>query len=402
RKKAIESLRVHLALAQKRDAGLAQLVAAVRGASANLSSDALEVLYLTTQEGTGSPSPLAEGAEGRGASTTVDALLGTPESNGLFSWWNGQRAEHAGQFADAAQAYGRALPPSRYQAEAQLGLLTSLLELAAKDSPKTAADLLDDIYRDNTTDPVVLVGYAEMKRRLDSVQGRESMEAALAHLERTLAPANRGAVAADLLARGYYAAGRTDLARTEAARAVQLNPSYPPALALSARLAAEDSDYETCLRYAEEVERSLYGTADAKREAPVAAAPHSVLDRPQPTLVDGAYWRAVAADKLGRKQEAKRIYQQLIDQHPKLAVGYLGLAELREQANDMPGALDYVRQWRSQEPKDAAGATAEVRLLAKAGKTGEAERAGEAYAGGNAAALVAVARAFADAKAYDQ
>src|SRR5439155_10923740 len=149
-------------------------------------------------------------------------------------------------------------------------------------------------------------------------------------------------------------------------------------------------------RYAEDLERALYGTAAALGPVPAlgpvsrpspAAAPRSVLDRPQPTLVDGAYWRAVAAEQLGRKDEARRIYQNLVTQHPRLAVGYLGLAALSEQAKDLTGALHYVQQWRAQDATNAAGAAAEVRLLAKAGKINEAERVGKSYAEGNAAAL---------------
>jgi predicted Zn-dependent protease len=351
----------------------------------------LEVLYLTRQ-----------------ADPTLEGLLGKHESNMLSYLWNGQRSQHAGQLADAARAYSRALLSSRFQAEAQLGLLTSLLALADKDTPKTAVELLNDILRDHGMDPAALLAYAEVNRRLDNLQGHDSMEAALAYLERLLAPAQQNAVAADLLARGYYAAGRADLARAEAARALQLNASYAPALALAARLAFEDGEYETCQRYAEDLERALYGMRSAKpvlgpvsRPSP-AAGPQSVVDRPQPTLMDGAYWRAVAADRLGHKEEARRIYQNLVTQHPNLAVGYLGLAGLSEQAKDLTGALHYAQQWRAQDAQDAAGAAAEVRLLAKAGKTDDAERVGKAYAEGNAAALVTVARAFAAAGAYDQ
>jgi hypothetical protein len=389
RAKEIEACRARLALVRAREGEIGELVAALRRPGEEPSSDVLQLLYLTSQDGGGSR-----------LGTAVGAAIGAQDGAVLLNLWNGTKAQHAGRYEDAARAYGRALSPSRYQAEAQIGLLTSLLAYAAKDSPTSAARVIDVLRADNPTDPVLLLAYAEMARQRDRIQGRDSMENALALLDRVLTPLNRRAVAADLLARGYYAAGRSDLARLEAARAVQLDAAYAPALALAARAATEAEDYQACLGYAEELERALYGTPAAKRTAPVVGAPLSVLDRPQPTLADATYWRAVAADHLGRKDEAKRAYQQLIDKHSALATGYLGLAGLRAQANDFRGALDDVQNWRAKDPKDAAGAAAEVRLLVQCDGKKEAEHAAEAFAGSSPAALVTVARAFADAKAY--
>jgi hypothetical protein len=393
RKPAIAAMRARLGLlAGQGDLG--RLVALFPGPADDASGDVLQVLYLTGADGNGKPR------------TLLDALLGWHDSRMLLNLWNGEKAQAAGKLEDAIHAYGQALLPSRYQREAQTGLLTSLVALADKDSPKRALDLIQDLRHDTPQDPALLAAYAEMSLRLDAIQGPASMEAALSDLERVLAPLNRRAVAADLKARGYYVAGRPDLTRAEAARALQLDPAYAPVLALAARVAAETENYEACQTYAEELERALYGTPDAKREAPVVAAPRGVLDRPLPTAIDGQYWRAVAAEHLGRKQEAQRLYETLIDKHPTVAAGYLGLAKLRERAKDMPGALASalasVRQWRAKNPKDSAGAAAEVRLLVLSNKIDEAQKAGDAYAGDNAAALVTVGRAFLAAKAYNQ
>src|SRR5262249_54939120 len=155
----------------------------------------------------------------------------------------------------------------------------------------------------------------------------------------------------------------------EATRAAQLDPGYAPAPALAARAAAEIEDYQACLNYAEELERVLYGTPAAKRAGPVVGGPRSVLERPWPSTTDSQHWRAMAPEDVGRKEDARRIYQGLIDKQPALAIGYLGLAGLREQAKDVPGALVLIRQWRAKDPKDPAGAAAEVRLLARRGQT---------------------------------
>jgi tetratricopeptide (TPR) repeat protein len=392
RKKVIEALKARLALVRDRSSEAGKLVAALRGSMPDLNGDVLQVLYLLNETGTRSH-------------TLLDTVLGLNESNVLFHLWDGQRKQHAGQYADAVRSYGRALTPGRYQAEAQIGLLTSLLALADKDSPRSAAELIDELRRDNIADPVVLLAYAEMNRRLDNVlqgrDGRDSMEAGCRMLERALG--RDSAVAADFLARGFYAAGRADLARSEVERALQLNREYPPALALAARVAAEAGDHEACLSYAEDLERVLYGTPEGKREAPVAAAPHSVLDRTPPTMVTAHYWRAAALEALGRKEEAKRVYQDMMAKHPNLSTGYLGLAGMRERAGDLPGALEYVRQWREKNPADAEGLTAEVRLLVKAGKLADAEQAAEGYAKGkDATSMLVAARAFAAARAYDQ
>jgi tetratricopeptide (TPR) repeat protein len=398
--KQIESLKARLALVRSRSSEAAKLVDVLRGKPSDSAGDVLQVLYLTAQ---GEPSAKSQ---------TLNTVLGKHESNVLSYLWRGQLAQQAGKYAEAAYAYGRALPPSRYQAEAQVGLLTSLLALADKDSPKEAAKVIDELRRDNSIDPVVLLAYAEMSRRLDSIQGRDGMEGGLRLLERVLASQKQqnAAVAADFLARGYYAAGRADLARTEAARALQIDPSYAPALALSARLAAEAEDWDACLANAEELERSLYGTPAARAEADRGPAPHSVLDRTQPTMTEANAWRAVALEHLGRTEEAKRVYQELVKRHPKLSTGYLGLATMREHAKDMPGALEYVRQWRGQNPTDRRGLAAEVRLLVKAGKVDEANKSAEQFVADSMkakdadehAALLTVARAFASARAYDQ
>lgn len=400
RAKQIDSLKTRLALVRSRSNEAAMLVDVLRGKPSDLGGDVLQVLYLTAQ---GDPSSKSQ---------TLNTVLGKHESNVLSYLWRGQLAQQAGKYAEAAYAYGRALPPSRYQAEAQVGLLTSLLALADKDSPKEAAKVIDDLRRDNSIDPVVLLAYAEMSRRLDSIQGRDGMEGGLRVLERVLTSQKQqnAAVAADFLARGYYAAGRSDLARTEAARALQIDPSNGPALALSARLAAEAEDWEACLAHAEELERSLYGTPAARGESDRGPAPHSVLDRTQPTLTEANAWRAVALEHLGRTEEAKRVYQELVKRHPKLSTGYLGLAEMREHAKDLPGALEYVRQYHSQNPTDRRGLAAEVRLLTKAGKVDEANKAADQFVADamkakdadEYAARLAVARAFASAKAYDQ
>jgi hypothetical protein len=398
RQKVVQAVRARLSLVRNRSSEVAKLVEALRGKPSDLSSDVLQLLHLLAPESSTSKSQ------------TLQTVLGKHESNVLHHLWQGHLDQHAGNLAEAARAYGRALPPSRYQTEAQIGLLTSLLALSAKDSPKSAAELIDQLRRDNSIDPIVLLAYAEMNRRLDNI-GREGMEGGLRSLERVLTSQKQdAAIAADFLARGLYAAGRADMARNEVARALQLDPSYPPALALAARLAAEAEDWEGCLNHAETLERTLYGTPDARRETLVGDAPRSVLDRTQPTLCEAQAWRAAALEQLDRKEEAKRVYQDLMAKHPKLSAGYLGLAAMRERAGDLRGALQYVEQWREKNPTDADGLTAHVRLLVKAKKVDEAGKVADQFLADTQKAknadeyttLLTGARAFADAKAYDQ
>jgi tetratricopeptide (TPR) repeat protein len=390
-KKPIEAARARLAPARTRDSNIAGLVAALQGSNADVGGDVLQYLYLTN--------PMENGVKAR---TTVGAVLGQQDSTVLSNLWDGIEAECAGAFDDAANKYSRALSPGRYQAEAQAGLLRSLLALAAKSSPKRSAELIDKLRADNPADPVLLIAYAEIARRLDNIQGKNSMQAALSELERVLTPTKRRAVAADLLARGYYAAGRPDLARSEAARAVGLDAAYSPALHIAAVAAAAQGDYEGSLRYAEDLERALHGTPGAKREAPIAAAPSSILDRPQPTPADAKYLRAEALKKLSRRGEAQRIYQDLIDKHPALSAGYLGSAELQADAGNYEPALRVIGDWRGKNPKDPAGAAAEARILVRARRTEEALRVARSFAGKNPNLLVIVSRAFTDAEAYDE
>jgi lipopolysaccharide biosynthesis regulator YciM len=389
-KKVIESVRARLTLSRSWDRNIAGLVATLQGSNADTGGDALQYLYLTN--------PIEDGLKAR---TITGAVLGQQDSTVLSHFWSGIRAQSEGAFADAAGEYGHALSPGPYRSEAQIGLLTSLIALATKGDPKTSADLIDRLRSDNPTDPALLIAYAEMARRMDNIQGNNSMQGALNELEHVLTPSKRQAIAADLLARGYYAAGRPDLAQSEAVRAFKIDAAYAPALHIAAFAAAAQGNYEGSLRYAEELERTLYGTPAAKRENPIAAAPCSILDRPQPTPADAKFLRAEALKKLNRRRDAHRMYQELIDKHPALSAGYLGLAVLQAEGGELQPALATIRDWRAKNPKDPAGTLTESRILARSGQSGEALRVARSFAGNDPELLASVSSTFTAAGAYN-
>src|SRR5262249_52102555 len=137
-KKTIDLVRARLALLRSPNNNIPELVAALHGSNQDVSSDVLQFLYLTN--------PSESGAKAR---TTIGAVLGQNDSIALYNLWNGVKAQKAGSFGDAAGDYSRALSPSRYQSEAQAALLTSLLALAAENSPKAAAELIDRLRNDS-------------------------------------------------------------------------------------------------------------------------------------------------------------------------------------------------------------------------------------------------------------
>jgi tetratricopeptide (TPR) repeat protein len=409
RKGDVDALEARLTVLHGEREQEAQLVEAVRAGKDDLSGDALQVLYLLTRDGSATES-----------TKTLLAVLGRHQSHVLAQLWKGQVYQHAGQLAEAARAYARALAPSPYQFEAQFGLLTTLLALANKESPpREAFNLTNDLVLEGYSDPVLLVGYAEMARRMDRLLGRSGMQSALGSVEVQLTRARKDpAVAADLLARGWYAAGRPDLALKEALRAAQLNPEYGPPQALVALLYAEAEDWNQCLDQAERLAQLLPARAPAGHNAP--SGPRSILDRTQPSPTDALYWKAVALVHLGRPDEAHRVYDTLTTKYPDLLLGYLGQAGLREKLKDYPGALEWVKRWRDHAPEDLHGLEAEVRLLALSGKLDGADKEAEHFLSNLHAnpgqkqhvkdspaqrewqVLYHVARAFASAKAFDR
>jgi tetratricopeptide (TPR) repeat protein len=99
----------------------------------------------------------------------------------------------------------------------------------------------------------------------------------------------------------------------------------------------------------------------------------------QPTLLDPRVCAATALENLGRVDEAKKTYQDMVTYFPNLSTGYMGMAGILERNKDYAGALQWVRRWRKLAPRDIDALKSELRLLVLSNKTDEAVKLAEGY-----------------------
>ena len=117
---------------------------------------------------------------------------GAPEAGGgqtllyLAQMEEAERHASQGDFRGAARSYQRALIYATSKAEAQRGLLTSLLGVSVRESPEAANQLAGELLRERPDDPALLITFTDTARLLDNVYGEEGMEGALKRLERVL------------------------------------------------------------------------------------------------------------------------------------------------------------------------------------------------------------------------
>lgn len=286
------------------------------------------------------------------AAETIAGLKDDRERMAEVQFLQGVIAQGQGRFQDAVWDYERAMQFIQYKARSQNGLLASLLGLAEKQTPTVAQEAVAKLLKSHADDPAVLMAAVEIDRMQDNL---ESMKERLAALKTVLdkeKPDNP--TGAYVVATTWNKAGRPDIARREIEAAIRnTSKKHLPSVLLAGQLALQDEDWDTLLIHAAE------------------------LDEIQADRLDSYLWKAVAYRGLGKKDEAKKIYETLKIKAPRVSVGYTGLAALAEQAKQYDEALKVLREWRKQAPHDAAALRSEVRLLALAGKPEEAEKVGE-------------------------
>lgn len=263
-------------------------------------------------------------------------------------------ASHArGDCSQAARLYGRAMQYAALKPAARRGLLTSLLALGERESPSAANDLAGEMLRTLTDEPALLLAFAETAVLLDNIHGSQGMEGALRTLDALLSDQRQEAAGAYLLARGWAAAARPDLARRELDRALKAEPKHRRALRLAIELAVGAEDWQRCLDLA------------------------TLLRAAQPDDLEALRGRAVALENLGRTADAAQAYQEIVSKFPDHALGYLGIARLLANGEDTVAALSWTAQACDHTPDNAAALELRVRLLALVGRTTEAESSAE-------------------------
>src|SRR5262249_2701142 len=136
-------------------------------------------------------------------------------------------------------------------------------------------------------------------------------------------------------------------------RALEANPRHVPSLLTAGQLALETQDWAGAVEYAD------------------------ALARVQPDAAEAHRWRAVARENQGRRDEARKEYEELATSHPELAVGYLGVAHLLEKSGDRGGALTWVERCQSKVPNDLGGLRSQVKLLTLLDRGSEATAAAD-------------------------
>jgi predicted Zn-dependent protease len=365
----LKQVRAQIALARRDSAEVGRLVKSLRAEKPGPDVDALAVLNLLLKN------------DNSAARKVLDALVSKQESNLQYHDWRAKLALASGDFAEAARSFGRCLGHTQYRTGAEYGVVLGLLYMAAKETPKAAAELAEKLLRDHPNDPALLLASAELARLLDNIEGPYGMEARLKGYEALLRglPGVSPANGPDRLARGWNAARRLDLARREVERALKSDPSYVPALMLAVQLAAADEDWNTCLDQSTSLIALLAQRAGGRGRAEPPNTPQTILDMPEPFLSDAMFWRGLALEQLERPEDARLAYQELLNRYPELSTGYLGLARLREKVKDYDGALKLVRRWRDREPNDLDGIQQALRLLVLAGKTEEAKHTADQF-----------------------
>ncbi len=240
---------------------------------------------------------------------------------------------------------------------------------------KDAAQLLRQPPRDERYDPDLLLAAAYGHLLLDDLGDTrpptgepKDMASALDLWEAALRKKRQLTVSAPLTrAEFWLAAGRPDLARADANRAVREQPKNVEALLLAANLDLEANDPE----------------AIADGIAHVTTLRKLQVRSPKVLLLQAELER-----RQGHRTAALCTYEALLKEHRQYAVGYARLIEaLEEQGSDREVAV-WLPYWRGQTPNNLLAVKAEVRFLLKNNQLARAREVAEGFTRGQTAFML--------------
>ena len=134
------------------------------------------------------------------------------------------------------------------------------------------------------------------------------------------------------------------------------------------------------------------------------AAVRELLSRLLPSEADRAAAKAVDLEKAGKMEEAKALYQKILEQEPNHANSLLGLGRILMGANDQQGALEYLERVAptAEERKEADILIARLKLQEGAEQNEAALRSALKADPNNLAARFELARALAAKEKYEE
>ncbi|MGF1582513.1 MAG: tetratricopeptide repeat protein [Gemmataceae bacterium] len=284
---------------------------------------------------------------------------------GRFICRNAALQWNEGKFEEAAREFAKALEITRVEKLAQRGVQLSLAALAQRD-PRKAKGLATDLLTTYPQEPSLYIGYANACLLLnnlgtprDSWEQTKTMAAAVnAWAQRAN---SRGTIPGELYvvkAAFWYRANRLDLVRPELNRALAQNPRHPRALELAVSLALEMSDPNLLKK---------------------AAGRLATLEAVEPNSAGATFLRGRIAEHQKEPDQALQAYKQALEKNEKYALAYRRLIRLLDKQGKSQEGVKWVREWRKNLPNSNDAMTAEVTLLAKSGKTTEADKLVETY-----------------------
>jgi putative thioredoxin len=134
------------------------------------------------------------------------------------------------------------------------------------------------------------------------------------------------------------------------------------------------------------------------------AAVRELLCRLLPSEADHEAAKAVGLERAGKMEEAKALYQKILEQEPNHAKSLLGMGRILMGANDQRGALEYLERiaLTAEEKKEADVLIARLRLREGAEQNESALRAALEADPNNLAARFELARALAAKEKYEE
>jgi predicted Zn-dependent protease len=282
------------------------------------------------------------------------------DQSGMYHFQRGKIDMLNGDYAQAIHSFERSLEFTQFKAGSEAGLYQSILGLMSgpagkpeKANPEAAFNEVKALRKRHQDDPAILLAYAQVARLMDEVYGETGMEGALNKLIDVIKEKQPNNAPAGPLqaAREWLAAGRPDRAR----EMLKAYPGHIPTLVMATQLAVADEDWVAV-------------ADDLKRLKELA-----------PNAVELPLWQGALEEARGDSKEAKKTYEQFIKDHPKLDVGYLAMVRVDEHAGKYDSALEWIGKLRKELPDDTNAAVAHVRILAREGKTDEADKTADAF-----------------------
>lgn len=285
---------------------------------------------------------------------------------GLLKVWEGELAQQARRYAEAARAFAFALDYSEARSLARPALQRAMLALAQA-KPEEARTLATALLKEHPDQPSLLLPYAVACLALDDLgqpgdtwDADKTMSAALSAWEKALVHEGRNPALPPLVRAELWArANRPDQARAEIERALKIAPTNPLAL-----LGAIDLILQ------------MPSTADRRAEARRFAG-RLAETKASPTLL--ALVNARLDEAEGKTDAAVKTLEALLAKEPSQRSAYAYLVAWLGHAKKTDGALTWATRWHKELPNDAGGAAAEVQLLAKANRLDDARTTATAF-----------------------